>query len=139
MTIPAHIPVHREPLTTCPSIKTYVMHVSELCQMQWDYILDWPNDQQPKLWIYAYRCFQRNHHSDEFKEVDQAPFDVPVWDDLIVAISHHAASILYSSAHIVGPLIPVTKDYEIGAAEAANKRYDMRDFRKMMLANQRFE
>jgi hypothetical protein len=46
--------------------------------MQWDYIVDWPGDEQPKLWIYAYRCFQWNHSSEEFREVDQIPFDVPV-------------------------------------------------------------
>jgi hypothetical protein len=137
--IPAHIPAYREALAACSSIKTYVLHVSELCQMQWDYKLDWPDDQQPKIWIYAYRCFQRNDHSEEFKEVDQVPFDVPVWDDLIVAISHHAASLLYSSARIVGPLINVKRNYAIGAKEAANKRYDMRKYRKMMLANRSSE
>jgi len=100
--------------------------------MQWDYILDWPGDGQPKLWIYAYRCFQRNDSSEEFREVDQIPFDVPVWDDLLSGICQHAASLLYSSATVVGPLVPVTKDYKIGAEEAAKKHYDMHKYRKMM-------
>ena|SRR5947209_12193093 len=139
MAIPAHIPVYREPLAPSYAIKTYILHVSGLCQMQWDYKLDWPDGQQPKLWIYAYRCFQRNDYSDEFKEVDQVPFNVPTWEDLILAISQHAASLLYSSATVVGPLVTVTKDYTAGAEEAAKKRYDMGKYRKMMQAGQASE
>jgi len=139
MAIPAHIPVYREPLAPCYSIKTYVLHVSELCQMQWDYELEWPDGEQPKLWIHAYRCFQRNDPSEEFKAVDNVPFDVPVWHDLIVEISKHASSLLFSSARIVGPLVPVTSEYEFGAKEAAKKRYDMRKYREMMQANRTSE
>ena len=137
MDIPAHIPVYREPLAPSFSLKTYVLHVSELCQMQWDYILDWPDNEQPKLWICAYRCFQRSDSGEEFQEVDSIPFDVPVWDDVIAGICQDAAGVLYSSARVVGALVPVTSDYKFGAEEAAKKCYDMRKYRTMMQADQK--
>jgi hypothetical protein len=33
---------------------------------------------------------------EEFKEVDQIPFDVPAWDDLLIGICQHVAGLLYS-------------------------------------------
>ena len=131
MEIPAHLAVYRPPLSRRSSFQTFTLHVNSLCQFQWDYIIDWPCMKQPKIWIFAYRCFQREHASAEFNEVDQIPFDVPVWEGLIQRITRHAAEVLYSSAEVVGPLTPVASDFEVGAGEASEKRYDMQKYREM--------
>lgn len=133
MRIPGHLPVYREPFTACPSMNTYTMHINELCQLQWDYTLDWPDGEQPKLWIFTYRCFQRADASAQFEEVDQAPYDIPLWEEVLTGISHHAAGVLYGSMKVVGPIVATSRDYGSGAEEAASKRYDMKKYRSMML------
>jgi hypothetical protein len=131
MKIPEDLPVYREPFSGCPSIQTYTSHINALCQLQWDYVVDWPDGERPKIWICAYRCFQRTESSAEFRQVDQVPFDVPVWEELIRDIAQHAAEILYASAQIVGPIVQVSANYRHGAEEASNKRYDMGKYREM--------
>jgi hypothetical protein len=131
MRFPPHLPVYRAPVSECPSFHTFTLHVNALCQFQWDYTIDWPGATQPKIWIFGYRCFQREESTGEFRQVDQIPFDVPVWDGLIQHITRHAAETLYNSAEVVGDLSPVTPTFEAGAAEASEKRFDMRKYREM--------
>jgi hypothetical protein len=75
--------------------------------------------------------------SAEFQAVDNVPFDVPVWADLVRDIAHHAAETLYWSSTIVGPIVPVSAGYTKGAAEASTKRYDVRKYRQMKLAGRK--
>jgi hypothetical protein len=132
MTMPAHLPVYREPLKDCSSMQTYTWHISPLCQLHWDYSLDWPTGVQPRIWVFAYRCYQRAEAAAEFQLVDSVPLDIPVWEDVIRQISRQLAEELYATAKIVGPIVPASPDYPIDAEEAAKKRYDMSKYRKQI-------
>jgi hypothetical protein len=113
-------------------MKTYTWHISPLCQLQWDYRLDWPTGVHPTVWIFAYRCYQRGEGDAEFQLADSVAFDIPIWEDVIRQISHQLAEELYATAKIVGPIVATSPDYPIGAEEASKKRYDMSKYRTLM-------
>jgi hypothetical protein len=113
---------------------TFTHHVSELCQLQWDYIMEWQTGVEPRLWICAYRCFQRNDCFEQFEATDNAPFNIPLWPEILNAITAELAGRLFNAVQVVGQLVRVDSNYAVGAEEAARKRYDMRQYRTMMLA-----
>jgi hypothetical protein len=139
MKIPAHLRVYRDPLIENSALQTYTLQINALCQFQWDYILDWPAGEAPKIWISTYRCFQRMESSAEFQIAENVPFDIPVWDEVVRGIAQAVAEVLYRSCRIVGPIVPVSADYHTGAEEAANKRFDMHKYRAMKLGGRTSE
>jgi hypothetical protein len=131
--------IFREPLENVGRIFVYDWTDHSLFRMQWQYLIDWAEDtNSPRIWITSYKCWQRQTFDEPFVEVEQLPFDVPMSASILQRLTAHAGTELYRRSLVVGSLISVPDNFFDRAAEAADKRYNLRLLREMSQREQTF-
>jgi hypothetical protein len=119
-----------------PKILTYIHPGPEpwepRYQLQWDYQIEWPSGERPRIKLLRYRSFQENPESKKAELVEDISEDIPVNELVIMNIAKHAAGYIYANSDLDGNWRFADRTLFDGSAEAAKKRFSLASFRQMV-------